>query len=128
MNLPLLVRTLVNAAALWVAVRIVPGVEYTGGWLPFLGVAVVFGVLNTVLGRVMKILSLPLIIVTLGIFLLVINAFLLWLTSTLAVALGIGFHVAGFWAAFWGGLVVSLVSVVLGFVVAEPRPVVVVRR
>jgi putative membrane protein len=106
----------------------VPGVEYRGGWLPFLGVAIVFGVLNAVLGRLVKILSLPIIIVTLGIFLLIINAFLLWLTSRLSLVLGIDFVVTGFWAAFWGGLVVSLVSTLLGFFVTERRQVVIVRR
>lgn len=122
-NLSFLVRTLINAAALWVAVRLVGGITYEGGWLPFFGVAVVFGVLNTVIGRLAKILTLPLIVVTLGAFLLVINALLLWLTSALASALGISFHVAGFWAAFWGALVVSIVSGILTVVVAEPRAV-----
>jgi putative membrane protein len=120
-SLPFLVRTLVNAAALWVAVQIVPGVEYVGGWLPFLGVAIVFGVLNTVVGRIAKLITLPLIIVTFGIFLLVINALLLWLTSALAVLLHLGFHVAGFWAAFWGALVVSIVSTALGLAVSDAR-------
>ncbi len=128
MSMPFLVRTLINAAALWVAVRLVPGVEYSGGWLPFLAVAVVFGVVNAVLGRVLKILTLPIIFVTFGFFLLVINAGLLWLTSTLSVALGIGFVVRGFWSALFGALVVSLVSALLGFTIREPRPVVVVRR
>jgi putative membrane protein len=117
----LVVRTLVNAAALWVATRIVPGVEYTGGWLPILGVAVVFGVVNTFVGIAAKILTLPLIVVTLGVFLLVINALMLWLTSALSGALGLGFHVTGFWAAFWGALVVSVVSTLLGLVMAEGR-------
>jgi putative membrane protein len=121
LNLSFLVRTLINAAALWVAVRLVGSITYDGGWLPFFGVAIVFGVLNTVIGRVAKILTLPIIVVTLGLFLLVINAFLLWLTSALATALGISFHVSGFWAAFWGALVVSVVSAVLTLVVAEPR-------
>ena len=115
------IRTLVNAGALWVATRIVPGVEYVGGWLPIFGVAIVFGVVNTFVGRAAKILTLPLIIVTLGIFLLVINALMLWLTSALSGALALGFHVRGFWAAFWGALVVSIVSTVLGLVVEEPR-------
>ncbi len=128
MNTAFIARTLVNAAALWVAVSLIPGVDYSGGWLPFLGVAVVFGVVNTVLGRLMKILSLPLIVVTFGMFLFVINAFLLWLTSTVSLALGIGFVVSGFWAAFWGGLVVSIVSALLGLAISEPRRVVVVRR
>ena len=113
------VRLLVNAAALWVATRLVPGVEYTGGWVPFFGVALVFGVVNAFVGRATKLLTLPLIIVTLGLFLLVINGLMLWLTSALAASLGLGFHVRGFRAAFWGALVVSIVSTVLGFVVVD---------
>jgi putative membrane protein len=121
-----IIRTLVNAAALWVAVQLVPGVDYASNrWVPFLGVAVVFGVLNTVIGRAAKIVTLPLIVVTFGLFLLVINALMLWLTGTLSDALGLGFRVAGFWAAFWGALVVSIVSTLLSAAMWEPR---VVRR
>jgi uncharacterized membrane protein YvlD (DUF360 family) len=76
-----LIRLLVNAAALWVATRIVPGVTYTGEFLPFLAVALVFGIVNTFIGPVVKLLSLPLIILTLGIFALVVNGLMLWLTS-----------------------------------------------
>ena len=116
-----IVQTLVNAAALWVATRLVPGVEYVGGWLPILGVAIVFGAVNAFVGKVAKILTLPLIVITLGIFLLVINALMLWLTSGLSSALGLGFHVRGFWSAFGGAFCVSVVSTVLGLMVAEPR-------
>jgi putative membrane protein len=112
-----LVRTLVNAAALWVATRIVPGVEYTGGWLPMLGVAVLFGVVNAFIAPVAKILTLPLIVLSLGVFLLVVNALMLWLTSAVAGALGLGFQVSGFWPAFFGALVVSLVSGALSMLV-----------
>ena len=115
-----LVRLLVNAAALWVATRLVSGVTYSGGWLPFLGVALVFGVVNAFLRPVAKVLTFPLIIVTLGIFALVVNGLMLWLTSSLAGALGLGFHVDGFWAAFWGALVTSFVSMVLSMFVREP--------
>ena len=118
--MPFLIRLLVNAAALWVATRLVPGVGYDGGALPFLGVGLVFGVVNAFLRPVAKILTFPLIIVTLGIFALVINGLMLWLTSSLSSALGLGFHVSGFWAAFWGGLVVSLVSTILSMLVTEP--------
>jgi putative membrane protein len=114
-----LARLVVNAAALWVAIRVVPGVTYTGGWLPFFGVALVFGVVNTVIRPFATILTFPLIIVTLGIFLFVINGLMLWLTSRLSEALGLGFHVAGFWAAFWGAVVVTVVSTVLSFVVRD---------
>lgn len=113
------VRLLVNAAALWVATRIVPGVEYSDGWLAFLGVAIVFGAVNTFIGIVAKVLTFPLIILTVGAFLLVINGLMLWLTSGISGALGLGFHVRGFWAAFWGALVVSVVSTILGLMVAD---------
>jgi len=121
-SMPFLVRLLVNAAALWVATRLVPGVGYEGGALPLIGVALVFGVVNAFLRPVAKILTFPLILVTLGIFALVINGLMLWLTSALSSALDLGFHVRGFWAAFWGGLVVSLVSAILSMLVVEPRP------
>ena len=119
--MPFLVRLLVNAAALWVATRLVPGVSYDGGALPLLGVALVFGVVNAFLRPVAKILTFPLIIVTLGIFALVINGLMLWLTSSLSSGLGLGFRVSGFWAAFWGGLVVSVVSTMLSMLVADPQ-------
>jgi putative membrane protein len=114
-----LVRLIVNAAALWAATRLVPGVTYTGGWLPFFGVALVFGVVNTVIRPFAKLLAFPLIIVTLGIFLFVIIGLMLWLTSRVSVALGLGFRVEGFWAAFWGAMVVTIVSAVLSLVVTD---------
>jgi putative membrane protein len=108
-----IIRLLVNAVALWVATWLVPGVTYSGGVLPLLGVALVFGVVNAFIRPVAKILTFPLIIITLGIFALVINGLMLWLTSALSSSLGLGFHVSGFWAAFWGGLVVSVISTIL---------------
>ena len=114
-----LVRWLVNAAALWVATRLVPGVIFVGGWLPFLGVALVFGFVNAFIRPVAKVLTFPLIIVTLGIFSLVVNGLMLWLTSALSGALDLGFHVRGFWAAFFGALVVSIVSTLLSMLVED---------
>ena len=119
--MPFLVRLLVNAAALWAATRLVPGVTYAGDLAPFLGVALVFGVVNAFIAPVAKILTFPLILVTLGLFALVVNGLMLWLTSSLAGALGLGFHVRGFWAAFWGALVVSLVSTMLSLLVSDSR-------
>jgi putative membrane protein len=115
----ILVRLIVNAAALWVATQLVPGVTYTGGALPFFGVALVFGVVNTFIRPVAKLLTFPLIIVTLGIFIFVINGLMLWLTSRLSAALGLGFHVAGFWPAFWGAVVVTIVSTLLSLIVRD---------
>ena len=108
-----LIRLLTNAAALWVAAWIVPGVTYTGGWLPFLAVSLVFAVINATLRPLIKLLTCPLILLTLGLFALVVNGLMLWLTSSLSSALGLGFHVSGFWAAFFGALVFSIVSTLL---------------
>lgn len=108
-----LIRLLVNAVALWVATRIVPGVTYEGGWEPFVVVALIFGVINATLRPLTQLLTCPLILVTLGLFALVVNGLMLWLTSSLATWLGIGFRVSGFWAAFFGALVVSIVSMLL---------------
>jgi putative membrane protein len=118
--MPFLIRLLVNAAALWVATRLVPGVSFDGGALPFLGVALVFGVVNAFIRPVLKILTFPLILVTLGLFALVVNGLMLWLTSSLSASLGLGFHVSGFWAAFWGAIVVSLTSLILSLLIREP--------
>src|SRR5436309_15052737 len=117
--MPVLSRLPADAAALWVATRIVPGVTYSGDWLSFLVVAVVFGVVSACIRPVAKVLTCPLIIVTLGIFALVVNGLMLWLTSRLSGAFGLGFHVDGFGAAFLGALVVSVVSTLLSIFVRD---------
>ena len=117
--MPFLIRLLVNAAALWVATRLVDGVTYKGEWLPFLGVALVFGFVNAFIRPVAKVLTFPFILLTLGIFSLVVNGLMLWLTSAFSGALGLGFSVRGFSAAFWGALVVSLVGTVLSMMITE---------
>ncbi|MGC4085353.1 MAG: phage holin family protein [Vicinamibacterales bacterium] len=112
-----LLRLLVNAAGLWVATQIVPGVSYTGGAGPFLVVALIFGIINATLRPVMKLMTCPLILLTLGLFALIVNGLMLWLTSSIATSFGLGFHVAGFWPAFWGALVVSIISALLSMTV-----------
>jgi putative membrane protein len=82
-------------------------------------VALVFGVVNAFIRPVAKILTFPLIILTLGLFALVVNGLMLWLTSSLSSALGLGFHVSGFGAAFFGALVVSIISTLLSMIVRE---------
>ncbi len=114
-----LLRLLVTAVALWVATQVVPGIHYQGSPLALLGVALVFGVVNALLGTVLKLLALPLTILTLGLFALVINALLLYVTAQLSQSLGLGFHVAGFVPAFWGGLVIGLTRAVLHLVLQE---------
>ena len=114
----ILVRLLINAAALWVAVRLVPGVSFSGNTGLLLVVALVFGVLNASVRPLLWLLTLPFLILTLGLFTLVLNALLLWLTGALSDAMGLGFHVDGFGAAFLGALVVSAVSILLSIFVS----------
>jgi putative membrane protein len=116
-----LIRFLTNAAALWVATRIVPGVTFSGGWVPFLAVALVLAVINATLRPLVKLLTCPLILLTLGLFALVVNGLMLWLTSSVSQSLGLGFHVTGFWAAFFGGLVISIVSTLVSMALGPPR-------
>ena len=106
----LLVRLLINTAALWVAVRFIPGISFEGNPVLLLAVALVFGVVNTIVKPIVTLLSLPAVLLTLGIFLLIINALMLWFTGWLSTSLGLGFHVEGFGAAFLGGIVVALVA------------------
>lgn len=116
-----IVRLLVNAAALFVAAWIVPGIRHDGSLLSLLVVALVFGIVNSLLRPLLTLLTCPLILLTLGLFTLVINALMLMVTGWLSGQLGLGFHVDGFWAAFVGGLIVGLVSVVLSLVVHEDK-------
>lgn len=111
-------RLVVNAAALGVVVWLIPGVTLKGASLSdevvtLIIVGLIFGVLNAVIGGVIKFFALPFIVLTLGLIILVINAAVLLLTSWVAENVGLSFHVDGFWTAFWGALVFSLTSMVL---------------
>jgi putative membrane protein len=117
----LVLHWLLNAAALWVAAWLLPGLDFTGGLLDLLLVSAVFGIVNSLLKPILTVLTCPLIVVTLGLFTLVINAVMLMVTGWLSARWDLGFTVSGFWAAFWGGLVVGLVSLVLSLALPEPR-------
>jgi putative membrane protein len=104
---------LINAAALYAATRLVSGISFDGDWRLLFVVALVFGALNVVVRPMLKFLTFPFLIVTLGLFIFVLNAVMLWLTGAVSDALGLGFHVSGFGAAFFGALVVTVVSFVL---------------
>ncbi len=114
----LIVRFLVNAAALWLAARLVPGIE-AGGVGSVLATALVFGVLNALIKPFLKLVSCPVILLTLGLFTLVVNAVMLMLTAWFGRKLGIDFRVDGFWAAFLGALLVSIVSTLLSWLARE---------
>ncbi|ASU79454.1 phage holin family protein [Actinopolyspora erythraea] len=118
----LVVHILITAVAVWLTTALPgitlgdqgPGTEGAAAQaLTLLVVAVVFGVVNAVLKPVAKTLGCLLYVITLGLFGLVVNALLFWLTGWIASRLELPFHVDGFWAAFWGAIIVTVVSSVL---------------
>jgi putative membrane protein len=117
----LLLHWILNAAALWVAAAIIPGLDFAGGPGRLLLVAAVFGIVNSTLRPMLTILTCPLIILTLGLFTFIINAVMLMVTGWLSESWNLGFTVSGFWAAFFGGLVVGLVSMMLSVGVKEKK-------
>jgi putative membrane protein len=119
-----LIRVLASAAALAVATAVVPGIELTTGSvtskvLTLLGVALIFGVINAILKPIIKIVGCLFYILTLGLIALVVNALLLWLTSWLAGKLNLPWHVTGFWPAFWGALIISVVTWLLSILTRD---------
>lgn len=115
-----LLRWAINAVALYAAVRLVPGIQAQSTyWVSILLLALVFGLINALLRPLLNLLTCPFILLTLGLFTLVINTFLFWLTGRVGEQFGIGFHVAGLWPAFLGGLVVSVVSFLLSALLRE---------
>lgn len=121
-----ILKIIVVAAALWVATKLVPGIEVTADTTgrqigTLLAVALIFGIVNAVLKPIIKVVGCAFYVVTLGLFALVVNAGLLWLTGwisdQLPRSLHVAFQVDGFWAAFWGAIVIGVVSWVLDLII-----------
>lgn len=118
-----ILSTVINAIALWLTtvmvagVSIVPAGAKTPGYLITLVItAIIFGVVNGTIGRVGRFLAFPLFILTLGLLALVFNTLMLLLMSWIGSVLGFGLHVDGFWSGFWGAIVLSIVSGILGLI------------
>jgi putative membrane protein len=114
--LRMLLHWVVSALAVWITSRVVPGF-YVDGAAAALIAAVVIGLVNATLGLILKILTFPLTILTLGLFWFVINAIMLELASAFVP----GFRIRGFGAAFVGGIVLSVVNMLLKWLVM-PTP------
>ncbi len=114
-----LLRWFVASVALYVAVRLVPGITYEGGWQTLAGMALIFGLVNAIVRPILALMSCPLIILTMGVFLLVLNGAMLLLASRLASILGVDFYVMGFGSAFLGALVVSVVSLLMNLFIGN---------
>jgi len=116
----LLLRLIINAVALYVATQVgITGLSFKGDWTTIAIVAFIFGLVNALVRPLLTILTCPLMLLTLGLFTLVINALMLALTGWIAAYFHLGFVVDGFWAAFLGALVVSIVSFVLTMLIRE---------
>lgn len=114
-------RWVINAVALYLAIFLLDGrgLEFTGNWISIIWLALIFGLVNAFLRPLLSLLTCPLIILTLGLFTLLINTFLFWLTGQIGQAFNLGLSVEGFWPAFLGGLIVSLVSIALSLVLKD---------
>ncbi|ADI08452.1 putative membrane protein [Streptomyces bingchenggensis BCW-1] len=122
----LLVKTIANAGALWVAIWLLKDITLTGDnagrkAITLILVALVFGLVNVVVKPVVKLLAFPLFILTLGLITLVINALMLLLTSWLANKFDLAFHVEGFGTAVIGALIISIVSWALHVVLPDDK-------
>ena len=117
----LLIRWVILSFALFVAAWLVPGIRVRqDAWTAYAAMAVILGLVNAVVRPVLKLLSCPLIVLTLGLFVLVINGIALLVAAKIAVSwFSVGFYVDGFWSAFLGALIVSVVSVILNLLVRD---------
>ncbi len=114
-----ILRWAINTAAIFLAIYFVPGIHLQSGWVSVIWLALIFGLANAFLGPLLKVLTCPFILLTLGLFTLLINTFLFWLTGQIGQFLGIGITMDNFWAAFLGGVVVTIVSVVLSLILKD---------
>ncbi|HXA58551.1 MAG TPA: phage holin family protein [Streptosporangiaceae bacterium] len=123
----ILIRVGITAVALWVATYFVSGITLDAHGAhtslqkagTLVGVAVIFGLLNAFLKPIIKVFGCAFYVLTLGLFALVVNALLLYLTSYIADMLKLPFHVNTLWAAFWGAIIVGVVSWLLNMFVSD---------
>src|SRR5215211_5519508 len=116
-----ILRWVINAIALYLAILILPGIDLESGLVSIIWLALIFGLVNALFRPLLKFLTCSLIMLTLGLFTLVINTFLFWLTSVIGQSFGFGLIISDpvWWNAFLGGLVVSIVSVLMTLVLKD---------
>ena len=125
MNLAL--RIVINAVAIWLATQVLGGMEVVGGddttttVIIMLVLGLVFGLVNAVVRPIVRAIAFPLYVLTLGLFTLVVNALMLWLTGWLSEQTAYGLRIDDFGTAFFGALLISVVSFVLSLIVPASR-------
>lgn len=119
-----ILRLIVNAIAIYAAVALLNGnglVMEATGWMAFLWLALIFAAVNALIKPVLLTLGCPLIVLTLGLGTLLINTLLFYLTAWIGSYFNVGFSITTFWGAFFGSLIVSVVSVVLNSLFRDRR-------
>ena len=120
-----LLKLIINAFALWVTTLIVTGVtvksydQNDGQWpliLTYLLLALIFGIVNGIVGTVIRIVAFPLYVLTLGLVSLIVNGLLLLIVSWISDAMGFGLHVDGFWDGVWAALILAIIGWLLGLI------------
>jgi putative membrane protein len=115
----LILRIIINAAAIWLTSLILGGLSFTGDIVNLLVVAVIFGLVNALIRPIVKLLTLPLTVVTLGLFTLVINALMLlitvWLSSALSLEGSVFENFENLITVFIAAIIISLISMVLSW-------------
>jgi len=117
-----ILRWAINAIALYLAVLILPGrIDLQSGLVSIIWLALIFGLINALFAPLLKLLTCPLILLTLGLFTLVSNTFLFWLTSVIGQRFGLDLVINDpvWWNAFLGGLIVTVVSVVMTMILKD---------
>ena len=116
-----ILRWVINAVALYLAVLILAGIDLRSGMVSIIWLALIFGLVNALFRPLIQLLTCPLIMLTLGLFTIVINTFMFWLTSVIGQSFGLALTISEpvWWNAFLGGLVVSVVSVVLTLILKD---------
>ncbi|HRW03719.1 MAG: phage holin family protein [Caldilineaceae bacterium] len=114
----LVIRLVISAAALWAAALLVDGITVTNDIVGLLIVALIFGLINAIIKPIVDLFTCPVYILTLGLFTFVVNALMLMLTSALSEGRLV---VNGFWAAFFGGIVISVVSTLLSLFLSDDK-------
>ena len=119
----LIIRLVINALALWVAINLIPGFNFEGNNVSLLMIALLFGLVNALVRPIIVLLTCPLVLLTLGLFVLVINTIMLNLTVWLSGpgVFDLGLTSSGFWTTFLAAIVISIVSGVMSTLLKDDR-------
>jgi putative membrane protein len=124
MEMRLIIRWIIGAIAIGVAVWLLPGIRIEGNsaWVVVGVMAVILGLVNAIIRPILALLSCGFIVLTLGLFMFVVNGLTFWLASWIAVNwFNIGFYVDGLWPAILGSIVVSIVTFLLAMILPDPE-------